>query len=1057
MKQLHTFCKCICLTLLLLTCKSNEMVFAQTPFVSPVIVTQTGASTSYSSVVATPESVNGSCTEVGQTWTHNFAGTANRKLNGFTIAATSYYVNNFGSLTTVMNRNNGSGGVPAVPTCPVTTPPWNDRQIVFFEGTRDATTNIASIVNSFPSTTLPGTAGYNAVNDMNLVFSRGFINSGADNIFNNLEGSQAGYNSNANNIERMDLFVSGGVIVTAANMNRVGIVMVCRGPADDPFVLSAIKGLVGGANIGGGTTYVYDDIIKVNLTWTSKTINGGGAIAIPAAAVTTLIPGINSVVLRRMDSEATLNDQLLTTDYPTISSFVATGVNNNIKAMFFTFADLGLAPGDVFYGYSVAGFDVTAVNSNQFNSYTNATYFPLTTNPADGGIDLTGFPGLFAAMDIDDDDDGLPDYLEANLANTFGDADSDGILNYCDATYPGFVDNNTDGINDNFDPSADSDNDGIQNYQDNTFVLWGWVDSNADGVNDIFDWDLDGVPNHLDRDCDNDGIPDVVESFGVDANGDGVIDNYTDTDVDGLSQNVDGNSTGAISSGVGLGAIDTDGDGVPNYMDLDSDNDGIPDVVEAYGTDANNDAIIDGYTDTDSDGYSDNVDGDVGNDNFAENSANSLLLTGSDGNSDGKADSYPNKNMDADSKPNPYDLDSDMDGITDVIEAGFTDANFNGIIDGAFNSKGWSTTVAAMGSLSLPNTDASGRVNVYDIDSDDDGIPDNVEGLPTNNYLLPANTDTDSDGLDNSYDNIVGYGGNGINPVDTDGDTIPDYLDSDTDGDGVDDIIEGNDFNLNGEADDNVTLTGIDTDNDGLDDRFDANNSTAEGTSAYMGNGGSFTGDASPGSITTVQKTPAITTDRDWRAIFYLLDCDYTSFKAVLQKDQVILDWIVFCRQRIKYFEIERSFDGRVFTSIQIMQALPDLQETINYTTSDNISGINNNIIYYRLKAVGETGRIKYSEMIAVRLNKTYIKQLLISPNPVIGPLQLSIQSEKQLPVEIIFANAYGKTLYQTRENLINGINNLTYTEVKNWQPGTYFIMVNTGEAILTKQFVLLK
>ena len=44
-------------------------------------------------------------------------------------------------------------------------------------------------------------------------------------------------------------------------------------------------------------------------------------------------------------------------------------------------------------------------------------------------------------------------------------------------------------------------------------------------------------------------------------------------------------------------------------------------------------------------------------------------------------------------------------------------------------------------------------------------------------------------------------------PVDTDGDGIPDYMDSDTDSDGLIDRI-GNDLNFNGMPDDNVTLTG---------------------------------------------------------------------------------------------------------------------------------------------------------------------------------------------------------------------------------------------------------
>ena len=454
-------------------------------------------------------------------------------------------------------------------------------------------------------------------------------------------------------------------------------------------------------------------------------------------------------------------------------------------------------------------------------------------------------------------------------------------------TLPGggilWVDNNTDGFNDNFDPSADSNNDGIPNFIDPGFP--GWVDTNNDGVNDNMDKDLDGIPNHLDLDSDNDGIPDTAESFGVDANGDGLIDNYSDIDNDGLSQNVDGSGGGVVGSGVALGALDTDGDGIGNYLDKDSDNDGIPDNIEAFGTDSNNDGKQDNFIDTDGDGYCDALDADVGNDGTAENSGSSLLRTSADGNGDGRTDSWPNKNMEADSKPNPYDLDSDGDGITDVKEALFTDANWDGRVDGALNSHGWNAAIAAQGSLGLPNTDGVGRYNPYDIDSDDDGIPDNVEGLTTIGYILPGVTDTDLDGLIDTYDNFGGFGGDGIHPVDKDGDTVPDYLDSDTDGDGLIDRVEGNDLNFNGLPDDNVTLTGADTDGDGLDNRFDANNSSVEATSAYMGNGGTTSGDPTPGSITTVQHTwiadgLGCPTERDWRCVFYVLNCNAISFQG---------------------------------------------------------------------------------------------------------------------------------------------------------------------------------
>lgn len=50
---------------------------------------------------------------------------------------------------------------------------------------------------------------------------------------------------------------------------------------------------------------------------------------------------------------------------------------------------------------------------------------------------------------------------------------------------------------------------------------------------------------------------------------------------------------------------DCDGDGIPNYRDLDSDNDGIADFVEAGGTDANNDGMVDETNDLNGDGWID--------------------------------------------------------------------------------------------------------------------------------------------------------------------------------------------------------------------------------------------------------------------------------------------------------------------------------------------------------------------------------------------------------------------------------------------------------------------
>ncbi len=660
--------------------------------------------------------------------------------------------------------------------------------------------------------------------------------------------------------------------------------------------------------------------------------------------------------------------------------------------------------------------------------------------------------------DIDDDNDGIPDYVEFNDVRATQDASLplNGIPNWNDITYPGYVDNNSDNVNDNFDWGADADNDGIINFRDNTFWI-AWIDVNGDNINDMADRDLDGLPNQYDLDSDDDGIPDTVESYGVDTNGDGRIDNYTDTDNDGFSQNVDLNNTGVTGSFSGLGAQDLDGDLIPNYLDADSDNDGIPDIVEAAGSDADNDGKVASFLDTDGDGYFDPVDGDVGNDLVAENAVNTLLRTGGDlGPVDGRADSYPFRNMDNDRRSNPYDLDSDGDGIVDVLEAGFLDANFNGFIDGASGTDGWNAAVNALGTLTLNNSDGSGNPDYMDIDADDDGIPDNVEGQTTAGYRFPLYTDADNDGIDGSYDAVVGFGGSGIFLSDKDGDNLPDYRDLDTDADGTADIIEGNDFNLNGIADDNVTLTLLDTDGDGLDNRFDSLNSTIniKGTSYRMGNGGSLTGDPAPGTRSPVQRRLALQPDRDWRYIGIVLDVQLLEFTGTSQINNVVLNWGIITPVNINRFEIERSTDNMVFAKVAVVNGNISLHELHNFSANDNISSLNSQVIYYRLKIIAVNGLVKFSHVIVIRksINKTLIS---IQPNPASNNTAIHFYTEKESEVMIRMIDVVGKTIYQQNTKAVKGSNIFQLNDLSKYSNGVFSLQVMVNGELITQKLII--
>ena len=116
------------------------------------------------------------------------------------------------------------------------------------------------------------------------------------------------------------------------------------------------------------------------------------------------------------------------------------------------------------------------------------------------------------------------------------------------------------------------------------------------------------------------------------------------------------------------------------------------------------------------------------------------------------------------------------------------------------------------------DSDGDGKADRLDIDSDNDGITDNVEAQATKGYKPPSGHDVDRDGLDDAYDANLGgaAASQGLTPVDTDSDGTADVLDADSDNDGIADIAERAD----GQP---TTLTSpADTDGDGLLDIFEA-------------------------------------------------------------------------------------------------------------------------------------------------------------------------------------------------------------------------------------------
>lgn len=397
--------------------------------------------------------------------------------------------------------------------------------------------------------------------------------------------------------------------------------------------------------------------------------------------------------------------------------------------------------------------------------------------------DADGVPDY---LDIDADNDGLLDAIE--IAAVAGmDSDSDTIIDRfdADADNDGQIDTGkTDADNDGIDDAVDADVNGVTSPDINN-------DGIQDTAN-VFDSDGDGVPNVLDLDSDNDGLTDVDESGGLgrdenedgrldgnDLNNNGVIDAIDstlgeppvvapDTDQDEIPDYLDLDSDGdglSDLSEAGLLTRDPDADGViGNAIFADSNGNGLSDLVEPQAG-----GLRPQFTDSDFDGIPDTLsldsDGD-GNTDLSE-TVGSLIAAQLDPDGDGKL---------GDQAQTP--ADNNRNGIADISEDINSAINVRARAD--TNGDGVSDVVEEyLNSIRVltpaqPLDPLTGVVNLPDADFDRDGYPDVIEVRFGGNPLQSAEQDSNGNGIPDW-----------VEQTDTDGDGS-----NDSDNDGFSDLLE---------------------------------------------------------------------------------------------------------------------------------------------------------------------------------------------------------------------------------------------------------------------------
>jgi len=466
--------------------------------------------------------------------------------------------------------------------------------------------------------------------------------------------------------------------------------------------------------------------------------------------------------------------------------------------------------------------------------------------------------GIVDSLDLDSDNDGLPDNIEAQPTLGYNppannDADNDGLDDAYDATpngnsngsgSNGLTPENTDGTGEPDFLDLDADDDGLFD-----------IDESGDGITDADD---DG---RTDGTVGINGLDNTVDSGGVDDYSD-INGKYDDTQDDNFNDtDGDVNSGGDVDYRDDTFNVndDNDNDGIPNSVDIDDDNDGIIDTVEnncvggsatsgrvryqffdfeptsntvdnipsessatdiGFVSDFDVDALYTSITPGDGDTFSIRYLGRI----EISTTENYTFYTSSD---DGSSLSINGVEIVDNDGPHAVQEQSGTINLT----PGFYDLEVLYFENGGDETLTVSYSSPSITKQEIPfavlddgifegcDLDGDGIINSFDLDSDNDGIPDNIEAQTTLGYVDPDGNDSDNDGLDDAYDdtpngNSNGTGSNGLVPEDTDGVGEPDYKDLDSDEDGLFDIDESGsglpDNNNDGQTDGTVGVNGLD-------------------------------------------------------------------------------------------------------------------------------------------------------------------------------------------------------------------------------------------------------
>lgn len=181
-----------------------------------------------------------------------------------------------------------------------------------------------------------------------------------------------------------------------------------------------------------------------------------------------------------------------------------------------------------------------------------------------------------------------------------------------------------------------------------------------------------------------------------------------------------------------------------------------------------------------------------------------------------------------------------------------------------------------------------------------------------------------------------------------------------------------------------------------------------------------------------------------------------TSFDAVKNNNDVMLNWITASEINNDYFEVQRSIDGVNYETIGKVEGNATTSSVSSYAFNDkNVLAEFSSVsaFFYRLKQVDFDGTTDYSKTIRVSNNTLIANNIEVYPNPNNGAFNISVPANEQSTVQLTVVDITGRVVEKKIQTLQQGNNVLDLN--LSLSKGIYMILVQQKGLSVSKKFVV--